>query len=224
MTVKIINKSDNNLPAYETSSSAGMDLRAYLPEGPITLKPMQRTLVPTGLFMEIPEGYEGQRRGNHHALHPLGQRIRTEAERPPAEAGTGPVRSGRGCDCGQPSPCGPAYCSADQYRWQKPYHLHNRKPRNADERAHRTPSGNKNKQEKKPKTIDKKSLIKKIIIIIVILIVGFIIISLLPFLSSQVPTNTHPSESAAVFPACILIPKKCGTFNISGNIFLNLFE
>ena len=51
MTVKIINKSDNNLPAYETSSSAGMDLRAYLPEGPITLKPMQRTLVPTGLFM-----------------------------------------------------------------------------------------------------------------------------------------------------------------------------
>ena len=60
MTVKIINKSDNNLPAYETSSSAGMDLRAYLPEGPITLKPMQRTLVPTGLFREIPEGYEGQ--------------------------------------------------------------------------------------------------------------------------------------------------------------------
>ena len=60
MTVKIIHKSDNNLPAYETSSSAGMDLRAYLPEGPITLKPMQRTLVPTGLFMEIPEGYEGQ--------------------------------------------------------------------------------------------------------------------------------------------------------------------
>ena len=60
MTVKIINKSDNNLPAYETSSSAGMDLRAYLPEGPITLKPMQRTLVPTGLFMEIPEGFEGQ--------------------------------------------------------------------------------------------------------------------------------------------------------------------
>ena len=60
MTVKIVNKSDKNLPAYETSSSAGMDLRAYLPEGPITLKPMQRTLVPTGLFMEIPEGYEGQ--------------------------------------------------------------------------------------------------------------------------------------------------------------------
>ncbi len=60
MKVKIINKSDNQLPAYETASSAGMDLRAYLPEGPIVLKPMQRTLVPTGLFMEIPEGYEGQ--------------------------------------------------------------------------------------------------------------------------------------------------------------------
>lgn len=60
MTVKIVNKSDNNLPAYETASSAGMDLRAYLPEGPITLKPMQRMLIPTGLFMEIPEGYEGQ--------------------------------------------------------------------------------------------------------------------------------------------------------------------
>lgn len=60
MDVKIINKSDNQLPAYETVNSAGMDLRAYLPEGPIVLKPMQRTLVPTGLFMEIPEGYEGQ--------------------------------------------------------------------------------------------------------------------------------------------------------------------
>lgn len=60
MTVKIVNKSDNNLPAYETASSAGMDLRAYLPEGPTTLKPMQRMLIPTGLFMEIPEGYEGQ--------------------------------------------------------------------------------------------------------------------------------------------------------------------
>ncbi len=60
MTVKIVNKSDNNLPDYETASSAGMDLRAYLPEGPITLKPMQRMLIPTGLFMEIPEGYEGQ--------------------------------------------------------------------------------------------------------------------------------------------------------------------
>ena len=60
MNVKIVNKSNNNLPAYETVCSAGMDLRAYLPEGPIVIKPMQRVLVPTGLFMEIPEGYEGQ--------------------------------------------------------------------------------------------------------------------------------------------------------------------
>lgn len=60
MEVKIINKSDNQLPAYETVNSAGMDLRAYLQEGPVTLKPMQRMLIPTGLFMEIPEGYEGQ--------------------------------------------------------------------------------------------------------------------------------------------------------------------
>ena len=60
MTVKIINKSNNELPAYETAYSAGMDLRAYLPEGAIVLKPLQRALVPTGLFMEIPNGYEGQ--------------------------------------------------------------------------------------------------------------------------------------------------------------------
>ena len=60
MTLKIINTSNNPLPAYETKNSAGMDLRAFLPEGPITLVPMHRGLVPTGLYMEIPEGYEGQ--------------------------------------------------------------------------------------------------------------------------------------------------------------------
>lgn len=60
MLVKIVNQSDNALPAYETIHSAGMDLRANLPEGPITLAPLQRALVPTGLYMEIPEGYEGQ--------------------------------------------------------------------------------------------------------------------------------------------------------------------
>ena len=60
MEVKIVNKSNNQLPAYETVNSAGMDLRAYLPEGAIVIKPLQRVLVPTGLFMEIPEGYEGQ--------------------------------------------------------------------------------------------------------------------------------------------------------------------
>ena len=60
MIVKVVNKSDNQLPAYETKNSAGMDLRANLPEGGITLNPMQRAMVPTGLSMEIPEGYEGQ--------------------------------------------------------------------------------------------------------------------------------------------------------------------
>ncbi len=60
MKLNIVNTSNNPLPAYETVHSAGMDLRAYLPEGPITLQPMQRALVPTGLYMEIPEGYEGQ--------------------------------------------------------------------------------------------------------------------------------------------------------------------
>ena len=60
MKLNIVNTSNNPLPAYETKNSAGMDLRAYLPEGPVTLEPMQRALVPTGLYMEIPEGYEGQ--------------------------------------------------------------------------------------------------------------------------------------------------------------------
>ena len=60
MKVKVVNKSNNVLPAYETKNSAGMDLRAYLPDGPVTLQPMQRALIPTGLYIEIPEGYEGQ--------------------------------------------------------------------------------------------------------------------------------------------------------------------
>lgn len=60
MKLNIVNNSNNALPKYETENSAGMDLRAYLPDGQIVIKPMQRTLVPTGLFMEIPVGYEGQ--------------------------------------------------------------------------------------------------------------------------------------------------------------------
>ena len=60
MQLKIVNTSNNPLPAYETQASAGMDLRAYLPEGSVTLEPMQRGLIPTGLYMEIPVGYEGQ--------------------------------------------------------------------------------------------------------------------------------------------------------------------
>lgn len=59
MEVKIINKSHHQLPAYATIGSAGMDLRANLDE-PITLQPMQRCLVPTGLFMALPVGYEAQ--------------------------------------------------------------------------------------------------------------------------------------------------------------------
>ena len=59
MKVKIVNKSKHPLPNYETSQSAGMDLRANL-EQAITLKPLERTLVKTGLFMELPAGYEAQ--------------------------------------------------------------------------------------------------------------------------------------------------------------------
>ena len=60
MQIKIVNKSHHPLPKYETQQSAGMDLRAFLPEGPITLRPMERGLVKTGLFMELPVGYEAQ--------------------------------------------------------------------------------------------------------------------------------------------------------------------
>ncbi|MBR2359858.1 MAG: dUTP diphosphatase [Bacteroidaceae bacterium] len=59
MKVQIINKSKHALPTYATEASAGMDLRAYLSE-PIVLKPLQRCLVPTGLYMALPVGYEAQ--------------------------------------------------------------------------------------------------------------------------------------------------------------------
>src|SRR4051794_32609792 len=59
MNIRIINKSKNVLPAYETLHAAGMDLRADVEET-IVLKPMERKLVPTGLYMELPEGYEAQ--------------------------------------------------------------------------------------------------------------------------------------------------------------------
>ena len=59
MQINIINKSQHALPKYETIASAGMDLRANLSES-ITLKPLERTLVKTGLFMELPVGYEAQ--------------------------------------------------------------------------------------------------------------------------------------------------------------------
>lgn len=59
MKVRIVNQSPHPLPAYATTGSSGMDIRAHL-ETPIQLKPLQRSLVPTGLFLEIPNGYEAQ--------------------------------------------------------------------------------------------------------------------------------------------------------------------
>lgn len=59
VTIRVINRSENPLPEYATSGSSGMDLRASLP-APLHLLPMERTLVPTGLFIELPEGYEAQ--------------------------------------------------------------------------------------------------------------------------------------------------------------------
>ena len=62
VNVQIINSSDNPLPRYETPSSAGMDVRANLPDGPLVLEPMQRALIPTGLRVALPQGYEMQLR------------------------------------------------------------------------------------------------------------------------------------------------------------------
>lgn len=59
MDVKIVNKSNHQLPSYATASSAGMDLKANILE-PIVLKPMERCLFPTGIYIQLPEGYEAQ--------------------------------------------------------------------------------------------------------------------------------------------------------------------
>ena len=59
INVKIVNRSKHELPAYGTEHAAGMDIRANLDE-PVVLKPMQRILIPTGLYIELPEGYEAQ--------------------------------------------------------------------------------------------------------------------------------------------------------------------
>jgi dUTP pyrophosphatase len=59
MKINIVNRSKHSLPEYGTAAAAGVDLRANI-DTPITLKPLERTLVPTGLFMEIPAGYEAQ--------------------------------------------------------------------------------------------------------------------------------------------------------------------
>ena len=62
MEVKIINKSHHPLPAYATELSAGMDIRANLTE-PVVLKPLERKLIPTGLYIALPEGYEALKHG-----------------------------------------------------------------------------------------------------------------------------------------------------------------
>ena len=59
LTIKIINRSDNPLPGYATPGASGMDIRSFLP-APVTLQPLERSLIPTGLFVEIPRGYEIQ--------------------------------------------------------------------------------------------------------------------------------------------------------------------
>ena len=59
MILKIINKSNNALPKYESEQAAGMDIRCNISE-PITLQPLERKLIPTGLFIELPVGYEAQ--------------------------------------------------------------------------------------------------------------------------------------------------------------------
>lgn len=59
MKIRIVNKSDNPLPEYGTPESAGADLRAFLPT-PLTLEPLERKLVPTGLYFDLPKGSEGQ--------------------------------------------------------------------------------------------------------------------------------------------------------------------
>lgn len=58
-TIRVINRSSHPLPSYQTEGASGMDITANLP-GPIQIKPLERALVPTGLFVEIPQGYEAQ--------------------------------------------------------------------------------------------------------------------------------------------------------------------
>lgn len=59
LEIKIVSKS-GRMPSYETEGSAGADLRAWLPDGPVTLQPGERRLIPTGLFVELPPGIEAQ--------------------------------------------------------------------------------------------------------------------------------------------------------------------
>lgn len=58
--IKVINKSHHPLPEYGTSEAAGMDVRAFLPDGPVTIPSLGRVLIPTGLYIQLPHGYECQ--------------------------------------------------------------------------------------------------------------------------------------------------------------------
>lgn len=60
MHIPVVNRSGHPLPEYQTPHAAGLDLRAHLPAAPVTLAPLERALIPTGLSLEIPVGYEGQ--------------------------------------------------------------------------------------------------------------------------------------------------------------------
>ena len=80
MKVKVVNKSKWDLPAYATAQSAGMDLRANNDE-PITLQPLGRCIVPTGLYLEIPAGYEAQVRPRSGLAAKKGITVLTSSER-----------------------------------------------------------------------------------------------------------------------------------------------
>jgi len=69
--IKVVNQSNNNIPEYATAGSAGMDLKANLKE-PVNLTPLQRQMIPTGLFIELPEGYEAQVRPRSGMAHKKG--------------------------------------------------------------------------------------------------------------------------------------------------------
>ncbi len=74
MKIQVINKSKHALPEYATGQSAGMDIRANLDE-PIVLKPLQRCLVPTGLYIALPEGFEARK-----SVHVAGWLLRKASE------------------------------------------------------------------------------------------------------------------------------------------------
>jgi dUTP pyrophosphatase len=71
VVIKIINTSGNDLPEYATAGSAGMDIRACL-QDPVILQPLERAMIPTGIFLEIPSGYEAQMRPRSGLAHKQG--------------------------------------------------------------------------------------------------------------------------------------------------------